>query len=297
MRISTSLFYDRAASTMGRLSSQADRLQTDIATTKRLHTASDDSAAYARLQVIARDTADADATATNLGVAASVLQQADSTLTDIGAQIQRASELAIKARTGTNDATSLAAIADELDALRDQLMALGNATDARGQPLFGGSDGAAAVSGSAAAGYTFASTSPSAVPTGNGQSVQPSESAQRIFSNGTTNLLSTIDTLAAALRSGTAVDSAAATAIGDLRAASTQVVTVQTSLGARAARVEMEQAALTDAKVDREAARSAIEDTDVTAAITELQKTMTVLQATQASFTKLQGLSLFDYLR
>ena len=48
MQVSTSLFYDRAATAMGRLSSQADRLQTDISTNKKLHVASDDSAAYSR---------------------------------------------------------------------------------------------------------------------------------------------------------------------------------------------------------------------------------------------------------
>ena len=52
-----------------------------------------------------------------------------------------------------------------------------------------------------------------------------------------------------------------------------------------------------DVATDREATRSALEDTDVTAAITNLQKTMTILQATQASFTKLASLSLFDYLK
>jgi flagellar hook-associated protein 3 FlgL len=31
--------------------------------------------------------------------------------------------------------------------------------------------------------------------------------------------------------------------------------------------------------------------------VVELQKTMTILSATQASFTKLSALSLFDYLR
>jgi flagellar hook-associated protein 3 FlgL len=41
----------------------------------------------------------------------------------------------------------------------------------------------------------------------------------------------------------------------------------------------------------------ALEDTDVTTAVTQLQKTLTILQATQASFTKLTSLSLFDYLR
>ena len=54
---------------------------------------------------------------------------------------------------------------------------------------------------------------------------------------------------------------------------------------------------MTDAATTRETERSGLEDTDVTAAITELQKTMTVLQATQASFSKLSSLSLFDYLK
>lgn len=298
MRVSSSLFYDRAASAMGRLSSQADALQTQIATGKKLAAPSADSAAYSKLRGIARDTANATADGGNLDIAASVLAQADSTLTSIASQVQRASELAIKARSGTNDATSLKAIADEIDAIRDQLVSLGNATDTRGQPLFGGADGGAAVTANPDGTYTLAGTTPSAIPTGNGQSVQPSENAARVFTAGTVNLLATLDTLSAALKAGgPGLDAAAATAVTDLQTSSTQVAAVQASLGARAQRVELEQAALTQSGVDREATRSALEDTDITSAITELQKTMTVLSATQASFTKLQGLSLFDYLR
>ena len=298
MRISTSLFYDRASTAMGRLSSQADKIQADIATSKRLHAASDDSAAYSRLRSLARDTAAAGADAANLDTAAAVLAQADTTLTGMASQLQRASELAIKARNGTNDATSLKAIADELDAIRDQLVSLGNTTDARGQPLFGDKSGGAAVTALSSGGYAYAATPPSAIPTGNGQSVQPSEAADRVFRAGAVDMLQTLAALSTALRAGGAgVDAAASSAITDLQTSSTQVLTVQASLGARAARVELEQSALTRSGVDREAARSALEDTDLTAAITELQKTMTILSATQASFTKLQGLSLFDYLR
>ena len=298
MRVSTSLFYDRAATAMGRLSSQADALQTQIATKKKLAAPSDDSAAYSRLQGIQRDTANAKADGSNLDVAASVLAQADTTLSSIVSQVQSAYELAVRARSGTNDQTSLNAIADAVDAIRDQLVSLGNTTDGRGQPLFGGADGGAAVTKNANGTYTFASTTPSAIPTGNGQSVQPSENATRIFKQSAGDLLTTLDTLSAALRAGgPGLDAAAAMAVSELQAASTQAVTVQASLGARASRVELEQSAMTQSGVDREAARAAIEDTDITAAITELQKTMTVLSATQASFTKLQGMSLFDYLR
>lgn len=296
MQVSTKLFYDRSSVAMGTLSGRADALQTQIATGKRLAAPSDDSVAYARLSTLARDTADAQVTARNLDVAAGVLAQADSTLDGITTQLQRAGELAIRARSGTLDATAQGAIAAELDEIVGQLVALGNATDPRGQPLFGGADGEAAVTVTAGV-YGFATTLPSAIPTGDGQSIQPGDTAARIFAQTGGNTLQTITTLAAALRTGTNVDTTAAATIDGLKAASTQVLNVQTSLGARAARVEMESAALKQAGIDREALRSGLEDTDITQAITELQKTMTILSATQASFTKLQGLSLFDYLR
>lgn len=297
MQVSTSLFYDRTASAMSRLSGQADRLQTQISTGKRLAAPSDDSVAYTRLQGIARDTAGATAASGNLDLAAAVLAQADTTLSAMTAQLQRASELAIQARSGTQDATSRAAIADEIDAIRAQLVQLGNTTDARGQPLFGGADGGAAVTANADGSYSFAATDPSAIPIGDGETVQPSETAARIFTAGGGNVLASLDALSAGLRFPTGGDAAAATAVTALTSAGAQVSTVQASLGARASRVELAQGALKQAGADREAMRSGLEDTDVTTTITELQKTMTVLQATQASFTKLQGMSLFDYLK
>ena len=297
MQVSTRLFYDRAATALGTLGSHADQLQTQIATHKRLALPSDDSVAYTRLRGIAAATADADVSAKNLDTAAAVLALADTTLTSITAQLQRASELATQARNGAGDATGRNAIADELDEIVNQLAALGNANDLRGQPLFGGADGGAAVTKNADGSYSFASTLPGAIPTGGGQSIQPGDTATRLFAQTGGNTLQTIADFSAALRTGTGVDAAAASAVTKLADASAQVTGVQASLGARAQRVEMDQAALKQAGIDREAVRSGLEDTDVTAAITELQKTMTILSATQASFTKLQGLSLFDYLR
>ena len=75
------------------------------------------------------------------------------------------------------------------------------------------------------------------------------------------------------------------------------VATVQASVGAREARVELQQGLQQAASTDRAQLRSSIEDVDPVETITKLQQTMTVLQATQASFTKLSSLSLFDYLK
>ena len=294
MQVSTRLFYDRAATAMGTLGAKTDTLQTQIATGKRLAQASDDSVAWTRLQGLSRGTADATVSASNLDLAASVLAQADTTLDAIGSQLQRASELAIKSRSGTQDGTAKAAIAAELDEIVAQLVSLANTRDARGEPLFGGRDGGAAVIANPDGSFTFATSLASAIPTGNGQSVQPGDTAARLFAQSGGDTLATIAGIAANLRAGTEVDETAATALTD---AGTQVTAVRTSLGARAQRVEMDSAALKQAGIDREAVRSGLEDTDITATITELQKTMTILSATQASFSKLQGLSLFDYLR
>lgn len=297
MQISTSQFYDRSASTMGKLTAQADTLQTQISTGKKLAAPSDDSVAYQRLRGLDQATADDAAASANLTLASGLLAQADSALDGIGEQLQRASELAVRANNGTLSDANRKVIGTELAAIADAMVGLANTLDTRGQPLFGDADGGAAVTKGVDGKYTLASKAPPAVPIGGGQQVQTSETAQRIFSFGDTNTLAAIAELAAALQSGEPLGDAGSTAIDDLASGLDQLSAVRASLGARATRVDVESARLRDVAVDREDVRSGMEDTDLTTAITELQKTMTVLSATQASFSKLSNLSLFDYLR
>ena len=297
MQVPTSAFYDRSASAMNALSTRADTLQTQISTGKRLSAPSQDTAAYQRLAGIKRANANDDAYAGNLELASSVLSSADATLSSITDRLQRASELALAARTGTQNDASRQSIADEIDEIVASLVTLGNTKDSRGQALFGGADGGAAVSQAADGSYSFAARPIGAIPIGDDASVQPTETAARVFQAGGTDIISALAAFSAALKTHGDVAAASDTAIARIGDSSNQVATVQASLGARAARVEVEQNQLSALGTDREAVRSSLEDTDVTAAITDLQKTMTILSATQASFTKLANLTLFDYLK
>lgn len=297
MQISTSQFYDRASARLSGLASRADALQTQISSGKKLPAPSSDSAAYQRLRGLKTAAADDKAYAGNLTLAGGILQEADTTLSAITTQLQRAAELAVRARTGTQTDQTRIAIAVEIDEIIGAMAGLANTTDTRGQPLFGGIDGSAAAMRQPDGSYLLAETTAAPIPIGSGQSIQPGETAARVFKVGDGDAFQVLADLSAALKSGGDVWNAVGTAIADLSTASTQVVTVQASLGARAARVEVEQNRLADVGLDREEARSAIEDTDITQTVIELQKTMTILSATQASFTKLQSLSLFDYLR
>jgi len=298
MRIATSQLYNRPASLMTQLSAEADRIQTQIATGKRIQTASDDPAAYLRLQTMRQQTADDGAWSANIGMAQGLLAQTDTTLDSVESQLQRALELATQAANGTLSDANRDAIAEELNAIRDALFGLSNTRDVRGQPLFGGATGDVAYVQAADGTISFAGTGePSAIPIGEGTSIQGTVTGVRAFASGSSDMFAVLAGFTAALEAGGDVKAPADAAMTGLNGALESVNLARASAGARAARLDLDAERLVDAGEARESARTALEDTDITTAVTQLQKTLTILQATQASFTKLTSLSLFDYLR
>lgn len=295
---STSRFYERSLGSLTTLNARAERLMTEASTLKKVQSPADDVVGYRRLETMSRDTANAGAWDNNLDLAGSVLKQGGTTLTTMTGQIQRARELMLAASNGTFTAEDRKINGAELEEVLNSLVQLANTGDTRGQPLFGGTDGAPAVT-IAANVVTYSKGTPSAVPVGDGQSVQANELASRLFDlGGGKDTLAVLRDLADKLKSGdplTAVENDQA--IADLAAADDQLQTVRTSLGARESRVEILQTQSKELATDREMERSKIEDVDFTSAVMELQKTMMALQTTQASFSKLSNLSLFEYLR
>lgn len=303
MTISTSLYYDRSASRINAISTQTQTLQERISSGKKIANASDDVVAYQRLQGIAVASANDTATGKNIALAQTLLAQTDSALGSVTTQIQRAQELAIQANSGTVSDADKKIIADQLRGLVDELVTLANSTDVRGGPLFGAATGNSAVTVGAGGVVSFTGTgTPNAIPIGDAGKIQPTESAERVFGGiaqggGTTDVFAIINALADALDAGGSSVAAAGSAIDGLKLALDQVNGVRGSAGARSARLDLEATKLEDTGINREADRSNLEDTDITATIANLQKASTVLQATQASFARLSQLSLFDYLR
>jgi flagellar hook-associated protein 3 FlgL len=297
MQISTNQFYTSNQRNLHALTAAADILQTQISTGKKLNAPSDDAVGYRRLQGLVRDGSNDQAYAGNITIVQSALSQADTTLKSMTDDIQRAKELAVKANSGTLSPSDRSIIAGELDSIVKGLVDLANAKDSRGASIFASGDNPAVVANPDGT-FTIATTGPTTIPIGDSSSAAPGEAASRLFvDSGGGNILADISALSAALR-GTGGVSTIAGAIGDkLTASNSQVAGVQGSLGARSQRVDIESTRMTANATDREITRSSIEDTDVTQAITELQKTMTILSAAQSSFSKLSSLSLFNYLR
>ncbi|KZE18291.1 MULTISPECIES: flagellin N-terminal helical domain-containing protein [Sphingomonas] len=90
---------------------------------------------------------------------------------------------------------------------------------------------------------------------------------------------------------------AISSALNKLDSAEAQVTAARAANGARAARLEIESTQLETVGIDREEARSSLEDVDIATMTVQFQKTLTILNATQATISKLANLSLFNYLK
>ena len=110
MQISTNQFYNTSNSLMSQPTEQADKLQTQISTGKRLQDPSDDAVAYQQLQLLARQTSNDSAYQANVATAQSLLTQSDSTLTSVVSHIQRAQELAVEAAVRASKEIALQAL-------------------------------------------------------------------------------------------------------------------------------------------------------------------------------------------
>lgn len=85
-------------------------------------------------------------------------------------------------------------------------------------------------------------------------------------------------------------------AFEDLDQAMEKVAELRSTTGARLNTIDAQRNNNEDAGINLETLRSNLEDVDITSAISKLAQQSTALEAAQAAFVKVQGLSLFNFL-
>ena len=302
INLSTGAFYERSASQIGSLRTRAESLQKMIGSGERLERSSDDPVAAARLRTLARGERLAEVDNRNSQLAQADLQLTDQALNSVADIVIRVRELAVQGSNQTLSDEQRAAIGAEIGSLSENLLLLANGRNAAGHALLGGQASGAAyenINGVA----TFVGTAAvDPLEIGEGQTVTPGLTGPQVFeftdANGETDLFQVLGNLAAALNAGgTAASDASSAALGSLDVGLEKVTTAQTVIGSRLNWVE-----LMDERREKKSERVAAEQGDVGGAdialtMTRLQETLTVLEATQASFVKLSNLSLFSMLR
>lgn len=301
--VSTSAFYDRFNLNMGSLRREAVRLQAAIGSGERLERSSDDPVAAARLRSLARADGFAAIDGTLAARASADLALTDGALGAFAASLIRVQELAAQAANGVLTATQRAGIATEIAAISGELVRLANTRDSAGHALFGGDTAGDAYNLDAAGNPVYAGTATASdLPLGDGQSVTRGLTGPEFLNftaGGTpTTLFAVVKGLADALAGGSPDPAQSARdALGALDAGLETITTQQTVVGTRLNWIDLNTERRTQMAELRSEEQADLGGTDLAETVSRLQQTMTVLEASQASFARLSQLSLFQFLR
>jgi flagellar hook-associated protein 3 FlgL len=185
MRISTVAFNQSAIDSIDARSSELSKIQSQVASGQSIQSPADDPAAMVHILQLQQALTQSTQYGTNADAATTRLSYEDQSLTDTTNLLQHIRDLTVQANSGTQDPTSRAAIATELDQNVQQLMDIANRQDANGQYLFSGLTTQTqpfSRSGTGAVGYS-GNDGTRQVQISQTQRVQDGDSGARIFMN------------------------------------------------------------------------------------------------------------------
>ena len=311
MRVSTNLSYDIGIAAMNRQQAAQVKTLEQVSSGKRNLTPSDDPVAYVRALGVSQADASNTQYAANRQSATSTLSALDGTLGDVTTLVQNAQQLAVYAGNGTLTDSGRAAIATQLRGNLDDLIGLANRTDASGQYLFSGFQGSTKPFADTGSGVQyFGDDGQRLVQASTSRQLAVNESGREVFERvpavggGNQSLFKTLGDLINVLEAPvttdadkTALANGLAAANGNLSNSLDKVLQVRSGVGTRMNEVDRLNTAGDDLSLQYKQQLSDLQGVDYAQAISDLTQQQTYLQATQQAFLKVQGLSLFDYIR
>ena len=258
------------------LAEQLERTQIQISGGKKLLRMSDDPVAARRIETIGTTQASMAAWSANINSASALVSQADGVMKAVSGLMTRARELTLAAVSDTASPADRATIAAELGTIADELDALAATRDSNGEPVF--------AAGPARVMRFDADLSFAPVP-----------SAADVFVLGGNSLSTGIRDASTAVTAG---DKAAMNISLDTLADSiSHVANERAKIGLSGGRLDRIADGLAARGITLTDERSAVEDTDLTVAIAQLNAQELTLSAAQAAFAKINRQTLFDLLR
>lgn len=296
MRVTSSM---SLRNTMRELSTSLERLQDSqrkLSSGKAMERVSDDPRAATDVMVMRGQLARHDQMARTADDTQNRLAVADTTLLGVSDAMIRMKELAVQAsNTGSNDATSRAALSAEVRAMREQLLGDAN-TQYLGRSIFGGT--AAGPAYDAATGTFEGNTAVEGRTVADGIRVAANVTGIQAFgdpASATGDVFAVLDRLAAAIDSGDVDD--INTEHTNLDQARVRAGSALAEVGQRAAQLdELDQRAMLrrEGLLER---LSTIEDVDLAQTVIDVTTFETAHQAALAAAARAMPPSLAEYLR
>ena len=300
MRISTSQIFQQAVTTMLSKQSELAKTQQQLATGERLLSPSDDPDAATRVLDLSQIIDTTTQYQRNADFANTRLALEETVLTDIGELLQRSRELSVQANNDSLSASDRRSIAFEVRANIDSLVQLANSRDATGEYLFSGfQTDTEPFSDDGLGNFAYAGDQGQrSLQIGARRNVTVGDSGVEVFmkvddgTGGVDSMFSMLYDFATDLDANIP----SGTTLTRLDSALDNVLNTRASIGARLNTVENQKNANESFSVLLQENRSNLEDLDYAEAVSRFEQQLLALQASQQTFVKIQGLSLFNYL-
>jgi len=322
MRVSSNMFFNANAISSQRAQNLMLKAQQQISSSSKLQSAADNPSDMLQVLRTNQNLAEIDQYRAASKQAQTRLEISEVSLSSMSSMVTRARELAVQLGNDSLSTGARQAIGKEAASLLQSMVAAANVKDPNGESAFAGylsnvspagqdgsgnwvyqsddnvrrvriSDTRNLPAASPASAIFFDAATPLTddasgnVITSNGQPVPDS-----IFST-----LKSLVYLSNNKPAGTSVSPDIQGVIQRISHFSDRILTARADVGAMLGEVEAAQNAFDDSDLYLKTYKSGLQDIDLAEAITRFTQQQTVLQATQQSFTRIQGLSLFNYLQ
>ncbi len=295
MRVTNTMMTSTTLVDLNRSLERLQRSQSQLASGRRIQVPSDDPAGASSAMLIRNQLRQGEQHQRAQSDAQSWLATADSVIVNGLDLMSRVKELAVRAaNSGSNDAISRGALATEIGAIREDLIAMAN-TQYLGRSLFNGTADGAAYDASGAYQGNDGAVLRDVAP---GTTVQVNVTGLDVFGDAGApegDLFAVLDRMQAAISAG---DMAAlATEHSNLDAARERAGAAAASVGSRSARLDGVMARTSADEITLRETLSTIEDVDIAEALIAVKTRENAYTAALQAASRVLPPSLLDYMR
>lgn len=299
--VSSKLFNASTKASLEKLDEKITKKQAEVSSGKKDLGLAKDSVSINRVNYIKKALSQLDRFTDGIRVAASHLKTQETALAEVENSVMRLYELGLQANTDTLSSDQKKLIGAEVNQLKLNILDRINAKDQRGNAIFGGTIGkndAFVINdkndvryvGTLEEGSVSISENRQIASHLNGHDVFmriPSDTGQK-------RLFDIIETFENSLRNGgTNLDQT----IKNLLNAHTHIVETNSNVGGKINMLTKRAESNEAVKIEILSELSSLQDTDLAAAITDINQLMLTKDATQQIYAKISQQSLFDFIR
>ena len=308
IRISSANAFDASIRNLQRRQQEMTEAQERLTSGKRIQRPSDDPGAAARAERAAAAINRAEADQRALDTSRGAMQLAEAALGDAGELMQQVRERVVEAGNGSYSDAERQMLAESIRGLRNDLLSVANRSDGAGRYLFGGQgadapplvDGPTGVAYLAAPGELYTASGEATPLTVDGraawlQAPDPNNPGTSV------SVFDVLDRIVGELSTpgldGTVIAQNVREGLGDIDALSENLSRWRSRTGESLRRADDIEERLSQSKLDAQRDRSASEDLDMVAAVSDFQARQSGYDAALQSYSIVQRMSLFDYLK